>query len=100
MSVSDLDAAIVATLLGVDFTRLPGGLKYWKRGIEVELEHGRNASNPRSRLTNITDDDLLKTGRIALAHVLEYPDYYMRLERMEKHAHMYWQTHKRPRFMS
>jgi hypothetical protein len=37
-------------------------------------------------LTNVTDDDPLVTGKIALAHLNEFPDYYTRLERMEEDA--------------
>ncbi len=53
----------------------------YKIGMEVELEHG--TANP---LTNVTNDDLLTTGKIALAHLNEFPDYYTRLLKMEKEA--------------
>ena len=36
--------------------------------------------------TNVTDDDPVTTGKIALAHLNEFSDYYARLERMEKEA--------------
>jgi hypothetical protein len=49
--------------------------------MEVELEHGL-----RDSLTNVTDDDPIVTGKIALAHLNEFPDYYVRLERMEQEA--------------
>ena len=55
------------------------------RGMNVELEHGF-----RDALTNVTDDEALLTGKIALAHLTEFPDYYDRLEKMEKEAHMFW----------
>lgn len=42
-------------------------------GLNIELEHG--TINP---LTNVTDDDLILTGKIALAHLMEYPNYYNR----------------------
>ena len=41
------------------------------KGINIELEHG--SVNP---LTNVTNDDLIITGKIALAHLMEYPNYY------------------------
>ncbi|GAH30981.1 unnamed protein product, partial [marine sediment metagenome] len=41
--------------------------------------------------TNVTDDDPLMTGKIALAHLNEFPDYYTRLDRMEKEAEDYWE---------
>lgn len=41
------------------------------RGMNIELEHGKiNAS------TNVTDDDLIVTTKIALAHLNEFPNYY------------------------
>lgn len=40
-------------------------------GVNIELEHG--SVNP---LTNVTNDDLLLTMKIALAHLNEFPDYY------------------------
>ena len=48
-------------------------------GMDVELEHGLHDPS-----TNVTDDDPLVTGKIALAHLNEFPDYYTRLERMEE----------------
>lgn len=62
----------------------------FRRGMDVELEHGTVGSG-----TNITNDDLLMTGKIALAHLHEYPDYYDRLERMEKEAEEYWKNKKK-----
>lgn len=57
----------------------------FRRGMDVELEHGS-----RDPLTNVTDDDILITGKIALAHLNEFPDYYDRLEKMEKEAEEFW----------
>ena len=57
----------------------------FRMGIEVELEHGK--INPA---TNVTNDDLMTTGKIALAHLNEFPDYYNRLEKMEKEAEAFW----------
>ena len=50
-------------------------------GMNVELEHGS-----RDKQTNVTDDDPIMTGKIALAHLKEFPDYYDRLEKMEEEA--------------
>ena len=50
----------------------------FRRGMDVELEHGT-----QDTLTNVTNDDILITGKIALAHLNEFPDYYDRLEIME-----------------
>ncbi|NLI14108.1 MAG: hypothetical protein GX425_16215 [Peptococcaceae bacterium] len=57
----------------------------FRRGMDVELEHGS-----RDALTNVTEDDPLVTGKIALAHLNEFPDYYDRLEKMEKEAEEFW----------
>ena len=75
------EAAEVATQLGLDFTATPFSLDEFRRGMEVELEHGR-----RDPTTNVTGDDPLTTGKIALAHLHEMPDYYTRLARMEAEA--------------
>jgi hypothetical protein len=69
--------------LGVDWTRID--LEQFRRGMEVELEHGR-----RDPATDVTGDDLLLTGKIALAHLNEFPDYYTRLTKMEEEAKAFW----------
>lgn len=53
----------------------------FRRGLDVELEHGSIHAE-----TNVTNDDLLMTGKIAWAHLNEFPDYYDRLEKMEEEA--------------
>ncbi len=60
-------------------------LEQFRMGLNVELEHGKINSN-----TNITNDDPLMTGKIALAHLNEFADYYTRLEKMEKEAEKFW----------
>ena len=50
-------------------------------GLDVELEHGS-----RELSTNVTNDDEITTGKIALAHLNEFPDYYTRLQKMENQA--------------
>jgi len=57
----------------------------FRRGMDVELEHGLIDAK-----TNVTNDDPLMTGKIALAHLNEFPDYYDRLEKMEKEADAFW----------
>jgi len=58
----------------------------FRRGMDVELEHGTIDEN-----TNVTNDDALITGKIALAHLNELPDYYDRLEKMEEEGEDYWE---------
>jgi hypothetical protein len=43
----------------------------------------------------VTDDDEIVTGKIALAHLNEFPDYYTRLAKMESEAEAYWATRQR-----
>ncbi|MCD1294023.1 hypothetical protein CUJ83_03315 [Methanocella sp. CWC-04] len=60
-------------------------IEQFRYGMDVELEHGK-----RDPETNVTNDDEMVTGKIALAHLNEFPDYYERLEKMEKEAEEYW----------
>jgi len=62
-------------------------VEQFQMGMDVELEHGTVDPN-----TNVTDDDPLITGKIALAHLNEFSDYYTRLEKMEKEAEAYWES--------
>ena len=66
---NDYDIMNVANYLNIDFNKF--SFDDFKRGINIELEHGLQDEN-----TNVTDDDLLKTAKIALAHLNEYPNYY------------------------
>jgi hypothetical protein len=59
----------------------PFDLEQFRMGMDVELEHG--ARDPQ---TNVTDDDLTMTAKIARAHLDEFPDYYTRLAKMEAEA--------------
>ena len=63
------DAMYAASVLGVKFDRFTP--EEFLEGILIELEHGR--VNPK---TNVTNDDLIITAKIALAHLNEYPNYY------------------------
>lgn len=60
-------------------------VEQFRRGMDVELEHGTENS-----LTNVSNDDPLITGKISLAHLNEFPDYYTRLDKMEEEAHAFW----------
>lgn len=65
--------------LGIDWTRFD--VEQFHMGLEVELEHGT-----RDPETNVTGNDPVLTGKIALAHLNEFPDYYSRLLNMEREA--------------
>ncbi|MFA6106512.1 MAG: DUF5661 family protein [Patescibacteria group bacterium] len=77
------DAKRVGEKIGVDFNKYD--LEQFRAGMDVELEHG--TVDP---VTNVTDDNEIMTGKIALAHMKEFPDYYERLEKMEKEAEAFW----------
>ena len=69
--------------LGVAWNKFD--IEQFRKGMDVELEHGTVDSN-----TNVTNDDPLTTGKIALAHLNEFADYYDRLDKMEKEAEEFW----------
>jgi DNA-directed RNA polymerase alpha subunit len=73
------EAKIIGEKLGIDWKAYD--VEQFRMGMEVELEHGTV-----SPVTNVTDDDPILTGKIALAHLNEFPDYYTRLEILEEEA--------------
>lgn len=78
------EAKAIGEKLGLDWSKFD--VEQFRMGMDVELEHGT-----RDPHTNVTNDDPLTTGKIALAHLNEFPDYYTRLEVMEKEAEAYWE---------
>jgi Protein of unknown function (DUF5661) len=78
------EAKAIGEKLGLKWDKFD--VDQFKKGMEVELEHGS-----RDSLTNVTNGDPLITGKIALAHLNEFPDYYDRLEKMEKEAEEFWE---------
>ena len=77
------EARRVGDQIGVNWDRFD--LEQFRVGMDVEHEHG--AHDPQ---TDVTGDDPVATGKIALAHMKEFPDYYERLERMEQEAERDW----------
>jgi hypothetical protein len=75
------EAASIASSLGLDLEAEGLDLEQFRMGLEVELEHGL-----RDPQTNVTGNDPITTGKIALAHLREIPDYYTRLAKMEADA--------------
>ena len=63
------DALYAAKYLGVKFDKFTK--EEFLDGINIELEHGKV-----NELTNVTDDNLITTAKIALAHLNEFPNYY------------------------
>ncbi|MEH6778588.1 DUF5661 family protein [Maribacter arcticus] len=81
------DAKQIGTDLGIDWNEI--NLEEFTLGLNVEFEHGT-----RYPETNVTNNDKILTGKIAWAHLKEFPDYYTRLEKMEKEADAYWKSKK------
>jgi hypothetical protein len=75
------EAQQIGEEIGIDWTSARFDVEQFRSGMDVELEHGR-----QDPATNVTDDDPVITGKIALAHLNEFPDYYSRLRQMEKEA--------------
>jgi hypothetical protein len=73
------EAKQIGEALGIDWSNFD--VEQYRMGLDVELEHGK--VDPQ---TNVTNDDPIMTGKIALAHLNEFPDYYTRLDKMEKEA--------------
>jgi hypothetical protein len=71
--------------IGIDWASSAFDVEQFRMGMDVELEHGT-----RDRETNVTDDDVMLTAKIARAHLNEFPDYYSRLAAMEAEARAYW----------
>ncbi len=67
-----------------------------KHGMQIELEHGKMLGSA----TNVTNDSCEKTFKIALAHLIEYPDYYKRLIKMEKQADIFWKNKNKNIFLN
>ena len=79
------EAKKIGEALGIDWSKF--NIEQFRMGMDVELEHGL-----RDPHTNVTNDDPLMTGKIALAHLNEFPDYYTRLKKMEEEGEKYWKS--------
>ena len=84
-NISKQDAKDIGENLGINWNKV--NLEEFRKGIIVEFEHGS-----RYPETNLTNDNKEMTGKIAWAHLKEFPDYYTRLEIMEKEAEDYWKN--------
>jgi len=79
------EARRIGESLGINWSKFD--INQFRIGMDVELEHGLIDEH-----TNVTDDNPVVTGKIALAHLNEFPDYYTRLEKMEKEADDFWEN--------
>ena len=75
--------------IGIDWKSSRFDVEQFRMGMDVELEHGTHDSE-----TNVTDDNVDVTAKIARAHLNEFPDYYSRLAVMEADAEAYWEAHR------
>lgn len=80
------DAERIGAALSIDWSEFD--VEQFRIGLDVELEHG--AVDPA---TDVTHDDPIMTGKIALAHLNEFPDYYTRLAEMEEEAERFHKEH-------
>lgn len=78
------EAEQIGEKLGIDWAKFD--VEQFRMGMDVEIEHGTVDPN-----TNVTNDDPLMTGKIALAHLNEIRDYYTRLEKMEQEGEAFWE---------
>jgi hypothetical protein len=75
------EAKQIGSEVGVDWSTAAFDVEQFRMGLDVELEHGLH-----DPVTDVTNNDPVVTGKIALAHLNEFPDYYTRLARMEEEA--------------
>jgi Protein of unknown function (DUF5661) len=79
------EARAAGERIGIEWLASPFEVEQFRMGMDVELEHGTQDLE-----TNVTDDDVTVTAKIARAHLNEFPDYYTRLAVMEAEAEAYW----------
>lgn len=81
------EAKEIGEALHIDWSKFD--IEQFRMGLNVELEHGKINTD-----TNVTNDDPIMTGKIALAHLNEFPDYYTRLNKLEKDAKKFHKKQK------
>lgn len=96
MHITSKQAIQLSILFNINLSTNVLSFNDWKYALNVELEHGSKCG----KLTNITNDNLITTAKIVIAHLLEFPDYYKRLRIMETNAEKYWMTKTKPNIFS
>jgi DNA-directed RNA polymerase alpha subunit len=81
------EARAAGERVGIGWATSRFEVEQFRMGMDVELEHGTHDVE-----TNVTDDDVVVTAKIARAHLNEFPDYYSRLAVMEAEAEAYWEA--------
>jgi hypothetical protein len=82
------EARTAGERVGIDWSTSRFDVEQFRMGMDIELEHGTQDAD-----TNVTNDDVDTTAKIARAHLNEFPDYYSRLAVMESDAEAYWEAH-------
>ena len=82
------EARAIGGRLGIDWDEIE--VNEFQRGLAVELEHGS-----RDPQTDVTKNDPHLTGKIAWAHLKEFPDYYTRLDKLEAEADKFWSAERK-----
>ncbi len=90
MKITNTIAKKLATDFNLNLDVVP--FDEWKDGLNIELEHGKKIN----KITNITNNNLKMTAKIALAHLIEDPRYYKFLIQMEKKREVYWSIRNKP----
>jgi hypothetical protein len=81
--VSADEAKLIGERIGIRWDQVAFDVDQFRRGIEVESEHGPSGpAGPAAAVVGSNED----FGKIAWAHLTEIPDYYTRLARMEAAA--------------
>ena len=76
LTAADVSSEEASTILAeVNTMGMSIPVEEFRRGLEVELEHGTRYSD-----ANVTNNHPVLTGKIVLAHMKETLDYYRRLE--------------------
>ena len=84
------EARAAGEQIGIVWSKSPFDVEQFRMGMDVELEHGTQDFE-----TNVTNDDVSVTAKIARAHLNEFPDYYSRLAIMEAEAEAFWSARGR-----
>jgi len=72
-TVSKEEASTVLNVVNTQRMNIP--LEEFRKGLEVELEHGTRYED-----ANVTNNHPILTGKIVLAHLKETMDYYRRID--------------------
>lgn len=90
MKISKRESINIGKKYNINFNIVD--IEDWHYGLNVELEHGTMYGS----ITNVTNNNMDLTAKIAMAHLIESPDYYKRLYKMEEKMDKYWNNKQKP----